>query len=99
MLAKIPHMRVMPGIYSPNDKKAKRSVLGDYESALCAGVTFHGPFNAVENYMLHMKDQKMMAALRSGAIARRIPPPYLTDPYDEQLGNPLRLCQSFGCHG
>lgn len=68
MLAKTPHMRVMSGICSPNEKKAKQSGLIDYESALCAGVMFHGPFDAVENYMLHTKDQKITAALESEAM-------------------------------
>ncbi|EHK41176.1 uncharacterized protein TrAtP1_004603 [Trichoderma atroviride] len=91
MLAKIPHMRVMPGIYSPNERKAEQSVLVDYESALCAGVTFHGSLDAMEKYVFHKEDQKVTAALKSGAIACRIPPPYLTDPYDGQSGNPLRF--------
>lgn len=91
MLAKIPHMRVMPGIYSPNEKKALECVLVDYKSARCAGIAFHGSLDAMEKYVSHKKDQKITAALNSGAIARRIPPPYRTYPYDEQSGNPRRF--------
>ncbi|KAM0483172.1 hypothetical protein ACHAPX_002620 [Trichoderma viride] len=72
MLEKLPHLRVIPGIYSPNEKKAAQFILVDYESALCAGVAFHGSFNAMKNYVSHKEVQKVKGALKSGYISHAV---------------------------
>lgn len=72
MVKMLPHLRVIPGIYSPNEKKAVQFILVDYESALCAGVAFHGSFNAMKNYVSHKEVQKVKRAPKSGYISHAV---------------------------
>lgn len=44
----LPRMRVIPGIYSPNEKKAKSIILVDYRSAVDAGTSRCGSLGRME---------------------------------------------------
>ncbi|KAL7927972.1 hypothetical protein ACQKWADRAFT_278365 [Trichoderma austrokoningii] len=90
-MKKLPQMRAIPGIYSPDEKKTARYVLFDYESALCAGVAFHGSFDAMNKFVSHKEAQRVKTAQNPGPVARRIRQRLLNEPHDRQSGNPLRF--------
>ncbi|OTB03205.1 hypothetical protein M426DRAFT_181004 [Hypoxylon sp. CI-4A] len=97
-IEKLPRMRVIPGTYSPNEKKVTQSVLVDYESALRAGVELHGSLSAMHKYVSDMEVQKVQAyhvklaaAQQSGSITRHTRQPLLADPIDGRSGNPFRF--------
>lgn len=97
-MATLPRMTVIPGTYSPNGKKASKSVLIDYESALCAGVALHGSLCAMRKYTSDMETQKSQAyhakvatAQQSRSTTHRIRRPRVTGPPDGRSGNPLRF--------
>jgi hypothetical protein len=96
----LPRMRVIPGIYSPNERKIAPSVsvLVDYESALHAGCALHGSSAAMHQYVSDRNNRdrrayftKMAAARDSGSPTGHIRRPPLGDPFDGRSGNPLRF--------
>lgn len=95
----LPRMRVIPGTYSPNEKKVGvPSVLVDYESALRAGVSRHGSLSAMHEYVANMEARKLQAynarlaaVQQSGSVTRRMRQPRASDPFDGQSGNPFRF--------
>jgi len=94
----LPLMRVIPGKYAPNNKKATRSVLVDYESAFLAGVELHGSLSAMNKYVSDMATQKLEAynanattKKRFGVNTSRMRLPRMTDPHDGHASNPLRF--------
>ena len=97
----LPRMKVIPGIYSPNEKKAARSVLVDYDSALNAAVRYHGSIDTMRAYVSRRETQDLEAYHERLAVSRDSPStrarrhrPRTTDPFDGQSGNPLRFVAS-----
>ncbi|KID86156.1 F-box domain-containing protein [Metarhizium guizhouense ARSEF 977] len=93
----LPCMRVIPGIYSPNEKKATKTTLVDYESAFDAGIARHGSLGAMDEFVAGVAAKKLQAygrrviqAQQSGSSRRTRMPP-LVDPFDASSGNPLRF--------
>ncbi|KAI0190834.1 hypothetical protein F4808DRAFT_398638 [Astrocystis sublimbata] len=93
-----PCMRVIPGLYSPNEKKVSRCVLVDYESTRSAGIEAHGSASAMDKFVLDLETQKLEEfearkaeahASEGGQSHVRRPP--MHDPYDGQSSNPLRF--------
>jgi hypothetical protein len=99
IISTLPHMRVIRGIYSPNEKKVGApSVLVDYGSALRAGISLHGSLSAMNKYVADMEAQKLQAynarvaaVQQSGSSRGRMRQPRTLDPFDAQSGNPLRF--------
>ncbi|KAK5997052.1 hypothetical protein PT974_02403 [Cladobotryum mycophilum] len=94
----LPRMSAIPGIYSPNEKKATRCVLVDYDSARCAGISLYGSLEAMENYVSDRAEQKhqeylgkVAAAHESGSSTRHLRTPPAMDPFDGCSGNPHRF--------
>ena len=94
----LPHMRILPGVYSPNEKKAAPSVLIDYESALRAGIALHGSLSDMQHFVERMRAQKdqertkrLLAARVTGS--RQLPRRSWTQAgsFDGHAGNPLRF--------
>ncbi|GAW24919.1 hypothetical protein ANO14919_145150 [Xylariales sp. No.14919] len=95
---KLPCMRVIPGTYSPNEKKVARCILVDYESARIAGITAHGSISAMTRFVSDLQTQKdekynarKAAALSLGDRSTHIRRPPALDPYDALSGNPFRF--------
>lgn len=93
----LPCMRVIPGIYSPNEKKANETTLVDYESAFDAGIARHGSSGAVDEFVAAVAAKKLQAhrmrvlqAQQSGSSRRTRMPP-VADPFDMKSANPLRF--------
>ena len=94
----LPRMRVICGIYSPNEKRVGApSVLVDYESALDAGISLHGSLRAMQKYVADMEAQKLQAynarvsAAAAASITCRMRQPTTSDPFDGKSGNPFRF--------
>jgi len=101
ILNTLPCMRSIPGTYSPNEKKChERLALVDSESAYRAGITLHGSFSAMEQYVSNISAQKLQEFNRrtsqataegSRPTARRLRPPRTEDLFDGRSGNPMRF--------
>lgn len=84
-------MRVMPGTYSPNEKRlSTASVVVDYEAAFQAGVSLHGSSDAMREYVEAMETRRFQAhsarvagARKSGAVTR---------PFDGKVWKPFPIC-------
>jgi len=94
----LPHMRSIPGTYSPNERKCRdRLSLVDPNSARQAGINFHGSTSAMERYVSDLAAQKLQKfnekLLKAEVEGRRITArrPSSEDPFDGQPGNPLRF--------
>lgn len=60
ILNTLPHMRSIPGTYSPKAKKCNRRLtLVDSESAYHAGITLHGSLSAMQQYVSDVAAQKL----------------------------------------
>lgn len=79
-------MKIIPGIYSPNEKKVARSTLVDYEAALRAGVARHGSLEAMLRYVSNAE-----VIRNASAIGRLSGRPPASDPFDGCSGNPFRF--------
>ena len=94
ILNTLPHMRSIPGTYSPKAKKCNRRLtLVDSESAYHAGITLHGSLSAMQQYVSDVAAQKLEEynerVLRSRAGSTRRP--RTEDIYDGLSWNPLRF--------
>ncbi len=96
IVEKLPCMKVVGGIYSPNEKKVHPGVLVDYQWALHAGIARHGSLAAMHDYVSAVESRKLqayrkratMAAEQPGSVVRR---PVIKEPFDGHSGNPLRF--------
>lgn len=94
LIKSIPHVKALPGIYSPNEKKVTRppTLLVDYESALEAGVELHGSVSSMNDYALQKKIQNHNSRLWNiGRRDRRARRSWVSDPFDGHSGNPFRF--------
>ncbi|KAF2962981.1 hypothetical protein GQX73_g10596 [Xylaria multiplex] len=98
IINKLPCMRVIPGTYSPNEKKTPQCILVDCKSALTAGITAHGSIRAMDTFVSDLKTQRFEEYIARKAAARnlgdglsRVRRPPTHDPHDGQSGNPLRF--------
>ncbi|CZR48372.1 uncharacterized protein FPRO_12982 [Fusarium proliferatum ET1] len=94
---KLPCLRVIPGTYSPNEKKANETFLVDYEAALNWAVAHHGSLDAMHTYVTNQNakrqedyERRLMQA-QQGEGPRHIRKPPTGDPYDGRSGNPFRF--------
>ncbi|KAI9163462.1 hypothetical protein HJFPF1_05076 [Paramyrothecium foliicola] len=95
----LPRMKVIPGIYSPNEKKVRApSVLVDYESAFHAGVLVHGSLGAMYSFAAKAEARKLQAYKTRLEVAQQFEPatrcirrPRNPDPFDAESGNPFRF--------
>lgn len=92
MVKTLPWMRVVPGIYSPNEKKAAKSTLVDYESCLDTAIALHGSLTAMRKYVSDMEARKLPGLWTGGLEARSdTVRPLRAAPIDGRSGNPLRF--------
>ncbi|KFA71054.1 hypothetical protein S40288_05533 [Stachybotrys chartarum IBT 40288] len=94
MVATLPRMRVKPGIYSPNEKKAPSATLVDYRCALRAGVARHGSLAAMRAFVADAQAGELQAYSRRAEEAghtSRVRKPQAADPHDGHSGNPFRF--------
>lgn len=88
----LPWMRVVPGVYSPNEKKAAKSILVDYQSCVDAGVALHGSLSTMRKYVSDMEARKLQERHRrhrqAGSSRSQ---PRAAGPVDGRSGNPLRF--------
>ncbi|OAQ73806.2 F-box domain-containing protein [Pochonia chlamydosporia 170] len=84
----LPLMTVIPGIYSPNEKKAPKRVLVDYEASLYAGIKLHGSRNAMNQYIADREAELATRQSTSTGRRRRVP---VADHFDGESGNPFRF--------
>ncbi|KAL2167502.1 hypothetical protein VTG60DRAFT_1196 [Thermothelomyces hinnuleus] len=96
----LPCVRVIPGIYSPNERKIPRSVsvLVDRESARLAGIRLHGSLDAMERYVASLEareidayNQRIVAAEGDRRPALRMRRPGVRPQFDGRSGNPFRF--------
>ncbi|KAI5465235.1 hypothetical protein BGZ63DRAFT_478851 [Mariannaea sp. PMI_226] len=93
----LPCMRVIPGIYSPNEKRAKSSVLVDYQSAQDAGISRYGSLITMHEYVADVEAKRLDAYERALEAqlhrpnTRRRQGPRATDSFDGHSGNPFRF--------
>ncbi|RSL54808.1 hypothetical protein CEP54_009685 [Fusarium duplospermum] len=85
----LPRMRVVPGIYSPNEKKAVKSILVDYKSCLDTAVALHGSMSAMRKYVSDMEARKPRAAGQQAGSDRV--QPLQAGHIDGRSGNPFRF--------
>ncbi|OAQ83736.1 F-box domain-containing protein [Purpureocillium lilacinum] len=95
----LPHVRALPGVYTPREKKLHRVVLVDYASARHAGIAHHGSEAAMNRYMEATRVAQVQAYNAKGTASGRSAssaachthPPKLEDPPDDGPWNPFRF--------
>ena len=91
---KLPHMRSIPGTYSPNRKRAKgRLLLVDFDSARCAGIAIHGCTTAMEQHVASSMTEELQSynARTLAGTGRRTRRLRTEDIFDAKSGNALRF--------
>lgn len=92
IINKLPHMRSIPGTYSPNEKKrVKRLRLVDFKSAYQAGVNLHGSSDAMKRYVADLAIQKLREFEKRSSQTRVARRPPVEQPFDGKSENPLRF--------
>ena len=101
IIGTLPHMRSIPGTYSPNEKICRAQLsLVDSGSARRAGIALHGSFSAVEQHVSDVAARKLQqynkraaraTADGTGATSYRPRRARDKDLFDGQSGNPLRF--------
>lgn len=98
VLENVPHMTVVPGIYSPNVRKARKCVLVDPRSAFEAGIALHGSISAMEESVADLETRREAAYqmriskhLEQDKSQERLPRRPPNDPVDGRSGNPYRF--------
>jgi hypothetical protein len=95
----LPHMKTLPGIYSPGERKFSRSItLFDFDSILRIAIEHHGSLDAVKGYIADIRNQmreeyasRRESALRAGSDLSRVRSPACLFPCDRKSSNPVRF--------
>ncbi|KAF1845757.1 uncharacterized protein K460DRAFT_282437 [Cucurbitaria berberidis CBS 394.84] len=99
IIQSLPHMKCLPGVYSPGGCKVSRAVvLYDAWSALQAAVTYHGSRDNLKTYIEKSHAESMTAyhrrtqeATEANLRLPRLRKPASLSPYDRKSANPRRF--------
>ncbi|KAI8689703.1 hypothetical protein LRP88_14003 [Fusarium phalaenopsidis] len=96
----LPHMKVMPGVYSPARVASVESVFVDSESALNAGLEIHGSSDVMTETVIEKEMERINEYSRrryEAAFSEEDPKPFVEPPEvflsrcDERVNNPHRF--------
>lgn len=97
LVASSPHMRSIPGYYSPNEKISRaRLTLVDFEFARRAGIALHGSVSLMEQHVSHLANKRLekyherLSRRVAGAEPNPRRPPS-GDAWDGRSSNPRRF--------